>query len=120
MRSLKVDISASGRIRTRKPKVKKQEELCSLMDEKKDKADKEDLSLAQKLGLVPAPPSKLTREEWMSVAERSRQGALLFSSELKLLLHRGRQDSCNDCAICRESFRADSQVHQARGGSLIG
>jgi len=94
MRSLKVDISASGRIRTRKPKPKvKKEEIYSLTDDKQE-ADKKSLTLAQKLGLVPAPPSKLTREEWMSVAEKSR----------------GRQDSCSDCAICRESFRADAQV----------
>eukprot|EP00960_Hanusia_phi_P075292 768399-Hanusia_phi.AAC.5 len=73
MRSLKVDISASGRIRTRKPKPKvKKEEIYSLTDDKQE-ADKKSLTLAQKLGLVPAPPSKLTREEWMSVAEKSRK-----------------------------------------------
>lgn len=32
------------------------------------------LSLAQKMGLVPMPPAKLSQEEWKKVAEQSRSG----------------------------------------------
>lgn len=79
-----------------------------------------ELTLAQKLGIVPAPPKRLThqvatthrnqqghkvaltramrdnsvQQEWQEAAERSK----------------GRQDSCGDCAICREPFRAEDQV----------
>jgi len=52
------------------------------------------LSLAQKLGLVPLPPAKLSHDQWQQVAEQSRR----------------RDDSCHECAICMETFRAEQQV----------
>jgi hypothetical protein len=53
-----------------------------------------ELSLAQKLGLVPLPPAKLSHDQWQQVAEQSRR----------------RDDSCHECAICMETFRAEKQV----------
>jgi hypothetical protein len=48
---------------------------------------------------VPAPPLRLTRDGWEAAAAASR----------------GREDSCGDCAICREPFRAEEQVnHKSR------
>ncbi|XP_069504064.1 RING finger protein 32 isoform X3 [Ambystoma mexicanum] len=52
------------------------------------------LTLAQKLGLVEAPPSPLTAEEWTKVKQRSIQHG----------------DSMQPCAICREEFELQPQV----------
>ena len=63
----------------------------------KDKSAQEaakQLSLAQKLGLVPLPPAKLTQEEWQQVAAQSRQ----------------RDDSTRECPICMDTFRTEAQV----------
>ncbi|XP_048866604.1 RING finger protein 32 isoform X1 [Brienomyrus brachyistius] len=52
------------------------------------------LTLAQKLGLVDAPPTPLTTDEWHQVKSRS-----LLQGE-----------SSQPCAICREEFRLQPQV----------
>ncbi|XP_055063050.2 RING finger protein 32 [Misgurnus anguillicaudatus] len=52
------------------------------------------LTLAQKMGLVPAPSRRLTTEEWTEVKARSVQEG----------------DSIQPCVICREEFRLQPQV----------
>lgn len=55
------------------------------------------MTLAQTLGLIPRPPALLTESEWNEV-------------HLKAQL---RQDDREECPICQERFKADSQVsHQ--------
>ncbi|KAG1658061.1 hypothetical protein FOA52_008315 [Chlamydomonas sp. UWO 241] len=51
-------------------------------------------TLAQSLGLVPRPPPLLTEAEWDGVH----------------LAARTRQDSSDECPICRELFRDEAQV----------
>lgn len=51
-------------------------------------------SLAQRMGLVPAPPPPLSPAGWLEVQAQSRL----------------RRDSAGECAICLRAFRADSQV----------
>ncbi|NXV41977.1 RNF32 protein, partial [Uria aalge] len=53
------------------------------------------LTLAQKLGLVEPPPLPLTAEEWGKIKQRSIQHG----------------DSMQPCAICREEFALQPQVH---------
>jgi hypothetical protein len=43
------------------------------------------LSLAQKMGLVPMPPEKLSHDEWQKVAEQSRSVAFLGIFAWKVL-----------------------------------
>eukprot|EP00906_Rhabdomonas_costata_P021693 RCo031463 len=50
--------------------------------------------LAQKLGLVPCPPPKLSAEEWEKVHKESQR----------------RCDSYHPCAICHEQFKSEPQV----------
>ncbi|KAJ1490621.1 hypothetical protein T484DRAFT_1776784 [Baffinella frigidus] len=52
------------------------------------------MTLAQKLGLVAAPPARLTQDQWQETAARAR----------------GRDDSRDECAICRDAFKAEDQV----------
>ncbi|KAG1943189.1 RING finger protein [Pimephales promelas] len=52
------------------------------------------LTLAQRMGLVPAPSRRLTAEEWAEVKTRSIQEG----------------DSTQPCVICREEFRLQPQV----------
>jgi len=53
-----------------------------------------ELTLAQRYGLVQRPAPLLTKEEWKEAQEKSRQ----------------RQDSCGECAICRDEFRDEDQI----------
>ncbi|KAG2454100.1 hypothetical protein HYH02_001139 [Chlamydomonas schloesseri] len=52
------------------------------------------MTLAQHLGLIPRPPPLLTEDQWTEVHLRSRL----------------RQDSANECVICREEFQTGAQV----------
>ncbi|PNW78548.1 hypothetical protein CHLRE_09g392650v5 [Chlamydomonas reinhardtii] len=52
------------------------------------------MTLAQHLGLIPRPPPLLTDDQWTEVHLRSRL----------------RQDSANECVICREEFQTGAQV----------
>ncbi|XP_015210270.1 RING finger protein 32 isoform X1 [Lepisosteus oculatus] len=52
------------------------------------------MTLAQRLGLVEAPPVPLTADEWSKAKERS--------------VHQGESDQ--PCVICKEEFRLQSQV----------
>ena len=53
-----------------------------------------DLTLAQHLGLIPRPPPLLSDAEWDEVHLKARL----------------RQESVEECPICREEFRDDPQV----------
>ncbi|KAJ9517624.1 hypothetical protein QJQ45_025042, partial [Haematococcus lacustris] len=53
-----------------------------------------EMTLAQHLGLVARPPPLLTTDEWDKVQLQARL----------------RQDSNSECPICREGFKAESQV----------
>lgn len=52
------------------------------------------LTLAQKLGLVDAPPARLTDKEWRAVKSKSND----------------RKDSDQPCVICKEEFGTEDQV----------
>ena len=51
-------------------------------------------TLAQRHGLVKAPPAVLSEQEWLSMHARSQE----------------RQDSQHECCICREHFGLQEQV----------
>lgn len=61
---------------------------------RKAKAAGTSLTLAQQLGLVPAPVPKLTGEQWSAVRERAR----------------ARGDAQEPCPICQEEFKDSEQV----------
>lgn len=52
------------------------------------------LHKAQKLGLVDAPPARLTDQEWQAVKSKSND----------------RKDSAEPCVICKEEFGTHDQV----------
>jgi len=54
------------------------------------------LTLAQQLGLVPAPAPKLTGEQWSEVRARARE--------------RGQTEHDEPCPICQEEFKGSEQV----------
>lgn len=51
-------------------------------------------SLAQQLGLIPAPAPKLTQSEWSAVRDRAR----------------ARGETAEPCPICQEEFKDSEQV----------
>jgi hypothetical protein len=53
-------------------------------------------SLAQQLGLVPAPAPKLTSDEWTAVREKAKA--------------RGDVEHSEACPICQEEFKTQDQV----------
>ena len=70
LRNLNVSLPGMAK---RKPAGKKQEKVVPI-DTKDPTAEQvaKQLSLAQKMGLVPLPPAKLSQDEWQKVAEQSR------------------------------------------------
>ncbi|ELU01747.1 hypothetical protein CAPTEDRAFT_222016 [Capitella teleta] len=91
--TIKKEIKAvvdTGRERNRTPNTNGKEiEVEKILDDRPPS-----LSLAQKLGLVQAPPSLLTEDEWSKVKEASKQ----------------RDDSVLPCVICKEDFGLQDQV----------
>lgn len=85
------------------PKNNKTKHICEL-NEKKMKFDNEDqmkirkyinsLTLAQKLGLVPAPPQPLSFESWEMIEEQARK----------------RKEGEGLCPICLENFKGFDQI----------
>ncbi|XP_069065347.1 RING finger protein 32 [Pleurodeles waltl] len=110
--SLAGPLGMNRRINNNSAKALKKELATAVVDtglkkpcvnrKKKEAAEKEyvldacppPLTLAQRLGLVEAPPAPLTTEEWAEVKQRSVKHG----------------DSLHPCVICREEFELHPQV----------
>ena len=57
------------------------------------------MTLAQYYGLVPRPPGLLTQEQWADAHHKSRL----------------RDDSLQECVICKEQFKNGAQVQLPAG-----
>jgi hypothetical protein len=88
-------VSLPGMVARKRPAVKRPEKIIPVdaKDPSTEEAAKK-LSLAQKMGLVPMPPAKLSHDDWQKVASKSIN----------------REDSCRECPICMDTFRAETQV----------
>ncbi|KPP73961.1 hypothetical protein Z043_106915 [Scleropages formosus] len=87
-------VQKKGKHREKTPSIQNLPLPCSLEEEYVLGPSPQPLTLAQRLGLVDAPPISLTTQEWEHVKARSVQEG----------------DSVQPCVICREEFRLQPQV----------